>query len=57
GDSAAGGGHNAEIELVTVTKDVAAVTAKRPRRKRNKRPAVTDASGSSYPPKKLRGIT
>ncbi|GJX29810.1 hypothetical protein Tco_0237889, partial [Tanacetum coccineum] len=55
GDSAAGGGHDAEIELVTIAEDVAAVTAKRPRRQRKKRPAVTDASGYSHPPKKLRG--
>ncbi|GKD34929.1 hypothetical protein Tco_1250438 [Tanacetum coccineum] len=55
GDSAAGGGHDAEIELVTVAKDVAAVTAERPRRQRKNRPAAMDASGSSHPPKKLRG--
>nr|GEW71040.1 hypothetical protein [Tanacetum cinerariifolium] len=55
GDSAAGGGHDAEIELATVAEDVVAVTAERPRRQRKKRPAVTDASGSSHPPKKLRG--
>ncbi|GJT01392.1 gypsy type transposase [Tanacetum coccineum] len=54
-DSAAGGGHDGEIKIVTVTEDVAAITSKRPRRQRKKRPAVTDASGSSHPPKKLRG--
>ncbi|GJT55170.1 hypothetical protein Tco_0990224 [Tanacetum coccineum] len=55
GESAAGGGHDAGIELVTAAEDVAVVTAKRPRHQRKKRPAVTDASGSSHPPKKLRG--
>nr|GEZ24079.1 hypothetical protein [Tanacetum cinerariifolium] len=39
------------------TGDTAAVTAERPKRHRKKRLAVTDASGSSYPPKKLRGVT
>ncbi|GKE39907.1 hypothetical protein Tco_1463312, partial [Tanacetum coccineum] len=49
GDFAAGGGHDAEIELVTDVEDTAAgnVTVERP--------VVTDASGSSHPPKKLRG--
>nr|GEY59332.1 transposase (putative), gypsy type [Tanacetum cinerariifolium] len=37
--------------------DVAVVTAERPRRQRIKRPAITDASGSSHSPKKLRGVT
>nr|GFD51510.1 hypothetical protein [Tanacetum cinerariifolium] len=42
---------------VTVVEDTAAgnVTVERPKRLRKKRPGVTDASGSSYPPKKLRG--
>ncbi|GJR64913.1 hypothetical protein Tco_0010978 [Tanacetum coccineum] len=31
------------------------VVTKKPRRPRKKRPAVTDASGSSHPPKKLQG--
>ncbi|GJY99190.1 hypothetical protein Tco_0516620 [Tanacetum coccineum] len=57
GDSAAGGGHDAEIELVTDVEDTATrnVTVERPKLPRKKRPAVTDASGSSHPPKKLRG--
>ncbi|GKA82145.1 hypothetical protein Tco_0788893 [Tanacetum coccineum] len=57
GDSATGGGHDAEIELVTAVEDTAAgnVAAERPKRPRKKRPAATDASGSSHPPKKLRG--
>nr|GEW45307.1 protein zinc induced facilitator-like 1-like isoform X2 [Tanacetum cinerariifolium] len=57
GDSAAGGGHDAEIELVTAIEDTAAgnVTVKRPKRPCKKRPAATDASGSSHPPKKLQG--
>ncbi|GKG63565.1 hypothetical protein Tco_0643113, partial [Tanacetum coccineum] len=56
GDSAAGSGHDAVIEPVTVVGDIAHenVIAKRPKRQRKKRPAVTDASGSSHPPKKLR---
>ncbi|GKF51577.1 hypothetical protein Tco_0148044, partial [Tanacetum coccineum] len=33
----------------------ATVTAERPKRHRKKRPTVADASGSSHPPKKLRG--
>ncbi|GKC93100.1 hypothetical protein Tco_1158542 [Tanacetum coccineum] len=57
GDSVAGGGHDAQIKPVLVMEDTAAenVTAERPKRLRKKRPAVTDASGSSHPPKKLRG--
>ncbi|GJT79288.1 gypsy type transposase [Tanacetum coccineum] len=54
-DSAAGSGHDAKIELVAVAEDVVVITAERPRRQRKKRPAVTDASGSSHPPKKLSG--
>ncbi|GKE60267.1 hypothetical protein Tco_1510634, partial [Tanacetum coccineum] len=56
-DFAAGGGHDVVIELVTGVENVAAenVIAKRPRRQRKKRPAVTDASGSPHPPKKLKG--
>nr|GEW82822.1 hypothetical protein [Tanacetum cinerariifolium] len=54
-DSAAGGGHDAEIEFVTAAEDtatgsVAAESHTRPRKKRS-----ADASGSSHPPKKLRG--
>nr|GEX10543.1 palmitoyl-acyl carrier protein thioesterase [Tanacetum cinerariifolium] len=57
GDSTAGGGHDAEIELVTAVEDAAGgnVTVERPKHPRKKRPAATDASGSSHPPKKLRG--
>nr|GEY12796.1 hypothetical protein [Tanacetum cinerariifolium] len=57
GDSAAGGGHDVEIEFVTAAEDTAngSVATERPKRPRKKRPAVTDASGSSHPPKKLRG--
>nr|GFB09713.1 hypothetical protein [Tanacetum cinerariifolium] len=57
-DSAADGGCDAEIELVTAVEDIATgnVTAERPKRPRKKRLAVTDNSGSSHPPKKLRGI-
>ncbi|GJW36072.1 hypothetical protein Tco_0058992 [Tanacetum coccineum] len=55
GDSAAVGGHDVEIKLVTVAEDVAVVTAERPRRQRKNRPAAMDASDSSHPPKKLRG--
>ncbi|GJW46499.1 hypothetical protein Tco_0078145, partial [Tanacetum coccineum] len=56
-DSAASGGNDAEIELVIGVENIAAenVIAKRPKRLRKKRPAVTDASGSFHPPKKLRG--
>ncbi|GJV12403.1 hypothetical protein Tco_1353944 [Tanacetum coccineum] len=57
GDSAAGGGHDAEIELVTGVENIASenVIAERPKHLRKKRQAVTDASGSSHPPKKLKG--
>ncbi|GJW68625.1 hypothetical protein Tco_0123049 [Tanacetum coccineum] len=55
GDSATGGSNDAEIEPVTTSEDTTAVTAERPKRHRKKRPAVADASGSSHPPKKLRG--
>ncbi|GJX35720.1 hypothetical protein Tco_0247277 [Tanacetum coccineum] len=56
-DSAAGGGHGAEIESSTGVRIIAAenVTAERPKRPCKKRQAATDAGGSSYPPKKLRG--
>ncbi|GKB29994.1 hypothetical protein Tco_0869395, partial [Tanacetum coccineum] len=57
GDSAVGGGHDAEIELVTGAENIAVenVITERPRRQRKKRQAVTDASGSSHPLKKLSG--
>ncbi|GJY60440.1 hypothetical protein Tco_0461097 [Tanacetum coccineum] len=56
GDSAAGGGHDVEIESVTRVRIIAAenVTAERPKRPRKKRQAAIDAGGSSHPPKKLR---
>ncbi|GJY50799.1 hypothetical protein Tco_0441646 [Tanacetum coccineum] len=57
GDSTAGGGQGAQTELVMGVKIIAAenVVAKRPKRLSKKRPTVTDASGSSHPPKKLKG--
>ncbi|GKF81273.1 hypothetical protein Tco_0239875, partial [Tanacetum coccineum] len=57
GDSTIGGGHDAEIELVTAVEDTVAgnVIVERPKHPGRKRPAATDASGSSHPPKKLRG--
>ncbi|GKE25110.1 hypothetical protein Tco_1436622 [Tanacetum coccineum] len=57
GDFAVGGGQDAETELVMRVKIIADenVVAERPKRPRKKRPVVTDASGSSHPPKKLRG--
>ncbi|GJT53411.1 hypothetical protein Tco_0988465, partial [Tanacetum coccineum] len=55
GDSAVGGGHDANIEPVIAAKNVAVVTAERPIRHHKKKQAVTDASGSSHPPKKLKG--
>ncbi|GJX40110.1 hypothetical protein Tco_0255100 [Tanacetum coccineum] len=56
GDSTVGGGHGAKIEPVTAVEDTVAenVTMERPKRQCKKRPAVTDASGPSHPPKKLR---
>nr|GEX92565.1 hypothetical protein [Tanacetum cinerariifolium] len=56
-DSAAGGGQDAGTGLATGVKIVVAedVAAEKPKRPCNKRQAVTDASGSSHPPKKLRG--
>nr|GEW73040.1 hypothetical protein [Tanacetum cinerariifolium] len=55
GDSAAGGGHDAKIELVTTVKGAGNVTIERPKRLSKKRPVVMDANGSSHPSKKLRG--
>nr|GEW47966.1 putative transposase (putative), gypsy type [Tanacetum cinerariifolium] len=57
GDFAGGGGQDAGTGLdkevkIFVAGDVAAEKPKRPRKKRQ---VVTDASGSSHPPKKLRG--
>ncbi|GKA00452.1 hypothetical protein Tco_0673002 [Tanacetum coccineum] len=56
-DFTAGGGHNVVIEPVADVEDIAAenVTAENPKRQCKKRPAVVDASGSSHPPKKLKG--
>nr|GEX71378.1 hypothetical protein [Tanacetum cinerariifolium] len=56
-DFAAGGGQDTSTGLVTRVKIIVAenVTAKKPKRPRKKRQPVTDASGSSHPPKKLRG--
>ncbi|GJV93268.1 hypothetical protein Tco_1541081 [Tanacetum coccineum] len=57
GDSAAAGGQETKTELVTGVRIIADenVAAKKPKRPRKKRQAVTDASSSSHPPKKLRG--
>nr|GEV18216.1 hypothetical protein [Tanacetum cinerariifolium] len=57
GDSAAKGGCDTDIELVMIVEDIDAgnVIVERPKRPRKKRPAVTDTSGSSYLPKKLKG--
>ncbi|GJS89908.1 hypothetical protein Tco_0772544 [Tanacetum coccineum] len=46
GDAAAGSGHSAEIEQVTIVEDIATenVASERPKRQRKKRLAVTDAS-------------
>ncbi|GJS20820.1 hypothetical protein Tco_0449452 [Tanacetum coccineum] len=57
GDSAAGGGQDAGTRLVTRVNIIVIenVTAERPKRLCKKRQAVTDASGSSHPPKKLKG--
>ncbi|GJY72453.1 hypothetical protein Tco_0476156 [Tanacetum coccineum] len=56
GDSAVGGGQEAETGVVTGVRIITdkAVVAEKPKRSRKKRQAVTDASGSSHP-KKLRG--
>ncbi|GKE69707.1 hypothetical protein Tco_1527779, partial [Tanacetum coccineum] len=57
GDSAAGDGQEAETKLVTGVRIIADenVVVEKPKRPRKKRQAVTDASGSSHPLKKLRG--
>nr|GEW30043.1 hypothetical protein [Tanacetum cinerariifolium] len=57
GDSAVGGGQDVGTGLVMGVKIIVAknVTAEKPKRPRKKRHAVTDASGSSHPPKKLKG--
>nr|GEZ57715.1 hypothetical protein [Tanacetum cinerariifolium] len=57
GDSAVGGGQDAETKLVTGVKIIAAenVIAERAKCPRKKRQAFTDASGSFHPPKNLRG--
>ncbi|GJR68089.1 hypothetical protein Tco_0014154 [Tanacetum coccineum] len=55
-DSAAGGGQETETEIVTRVRFVADenVVTKKPKRPRKKRQVVTDASGSSHHPKKLK---
>nr|GEV43319.1 hypothetical protein [Tanacetum cinerariifolium] len=52
-DSTVGGGHNVVIEPVADVEDTFAenLTSKRRKRHRNKRPVVTDASGSSILPR------
>ncbi|GKA96495.1 hypothetical protein Tco_0818590 [Tanacetum coccineum] len=57
GDSAAGGGQETKTEIVTGIRFVADenVVTEKPKHPRKKRQAVTDASGFSHPPKKLRG--
>ncbi|GKD82605.1 hypothetical protein Tco_1349444 [Tanacetum coccineum] len=57
GDSAAGGGQETETGIVAGVRIVAKenVVIEKPKRPRKKRQAVTDAGGSSHPPKKLRG--
>ncbi|GJW18798.1 hypothetical protein Tco_0026234 [Tanacetum coccineum] len=57
GDSAAGGGQETETEIVMGVRFVADenVVTEKPKRPRKKRQVVTDASGSSHPPNKLRG--
>nr|GEY86153.1 hypothetical protein [Tanacetum cinerariifolium] len=56
-DSAGGGGQDTSTGLVMRVKIIVAenVTAKKTKLSHKKRQAVTDASGSSHPPKKLRG--
>ncbi|GJT32646.1 hypothetical protein Tco_0923065 [Tanacetum coccineum] len=56
-DSAAGGGQGTETEVVTGVRIIADETmvAEKPKRLGKKRQAVTDASGSFHPPKKLKG--
>ncbi|GKA13535.1 hypothetical protein Tco_0693181 [Tanacetum coccineum] len=57
GDSAVGGGQETKSELATGVRIVADenVAVEKPKHPCKKRQAVTDASGSSHPPKKLRG--
>ncbi|GKB56514.1 hypothetical protein Tco_0912700, partial [Tanacetum coccineum] len=56
-DSAVDGGHDVEIETVMKVKDIVAetVNAEKPKHQRKKRPSAVGVSGSSLPPKKLRG--
>ncbi|GKD06686.1 hypothetical protein Tco_1181660 [Tanacetum coccineum] len=58
GDSAARGGHDAEIKLVTGVRIIVAknVTAERPKHPRKKRQAATVANGSSHPPKNMLNV-
>ncbi|GKA59266.1 hypothetical protein Tco_0758579 [Tanacetum coccineum] len=55
GDSAASGGQETETKIVTGVRFVADenVVTEKPKRPRKKRQVVTDASGSSHPPKML----
>ncbi|GKD50908.1 hypothetical protein Tco_1279884 [Tanacetum coccineum] len=53
-DSAAGGSQNIVIGADVENVAAKTVVAKKPTRYRKKRPAATDGSGSSHPPKKLR---
>ncbi|GKC32065.1 hypothetical protein Tco_1039359 [Tanacetum coccineum] len=57
GDSTAGGGQEAKTEVVTGVRIIADETmvAGKPKRPHKKRQAITDASGSFHPPKKLKG--
>ncbi|GJZ83894.1 hypothetical protein Tco_0649067 [Tanacetum coccineum] len=57
GDSAASGGQETETKIVTGVRFITDenVVTEKPNHPRKKRQAVTDASGSSHPPKKLRG--
>nr|GEU57422.1 hypothetical protein [Tanacetum cinerariifolium] len=56
-DSAVGGGQEAEVGIATGVRIVVEenVAAERPRCPQKKRKAITNAGGSSHPPKKLRG--
>ncbi|GKB11286.1 hypothetical protein Tco_0845209 [Tanacetum coccineum] len=58
-DSVTGGGQETETKIVTGVRIVSGenVVTEKPKHLRKKRQAVTDASGSSHPPKKLRGTT
>ncbi|GKC48453.1 reverse transcriptase domain-containing protein [Tanacetum coccineum] len=59
GDSTASGGHDGAslriLDMAVEDTTIGNVIAKRLRRQCKKRRAITDASGSSHPPKKLKG--